>query len=126
MNFLSHIFQLKKKYGGLGVVNELRKLRLLEEENMQLKKLVLDLSLDKDVARSQKKVLDESIKNEMSEWLVENDQVSIIWACRCVLLGRPNYYIYSSLKDRLLRMRINDMTNTSIRSDFEKFVTYLG
>jgi putative transposase len=36
----------KKKYGGLGV-NELRRLRQLEEENRQLKQLVADLSLDK-------------------------------------------------------------------------------
>lgn len=38
----------KKKYSGLGV-SELRKLRQLEEENHQLKKLVADLSLDKQV-----------------------------------------------------------------------------
>ena len=36
----------KKKYGGLGVT-ELRRLRELEAENQQLKKLVADLSLDK-------------------------------------------------------------------------------
>lgn len=36
----------KKKYAGLGVT-ELRKLKALEEENRQLKKLVADLSLDK-------------------------------------------------------------------------------
>ena len=41
-------FNWKKKYGGLGI-SELRKLRLLEEENMQLKKLVADLSLDKQM-----------------------------------------------------------------------------
>ena len=39
-------YNWKKKYGGLGVT-ELRKLRQLEEENSQLKKLVADLSLDK-------------------------------------------------------------------------------
>lgn len=39
-------FNWKKKYGGLGI-SELRKLRQLEEENTQLKKLVADLSLDK-------------------------------------------------------------------------------
>ena len=39
-------YNWKKKYGGLGVT-ELRKLRQLEEENSQLKKLVVDLSLDK-------------------------------------------------------------------------------
>ncbi len=41
-------FNWKKKYGGPGVP-ELRKLRQLEEENAQLKKLVADLSLDKQM-----------------------------------------------------------------------------
>lgn len=41
-------FNWKKKYGGLGIT-ELRKLRQLEEENAQLKKLVADLSLDKQM-----------------------------------------------------------------------------
>ena len=38
----------KKKYGGLGI-SELRRLKQLEEENRQLKKLVADLSLDKQL-----------------------------------------------------------------------------
>jgi putative transposase len=38
----------KKKYGGLGV-SELRELRQLKEENMKLKQLVADLSLDKQI-----------------------------------------------------------------------------
>ena len=41
-------FNWKKKYGGLGI-SELRKLRQLEDENVQLKKLVADLSLDKQM-----------------------------------------------------------------------------
>jgi putative transposase len=49
-------YNWRKKYGGLGVP-ELRRLRQLEEENRQLKKLVADLSLDKqmlqDVIRKQ-------------------------------------------------------------------------
>jgi len=39
-------YNWKKKYGGLGVT-ELRRLKELEEENLSLKKLVADLSLDK-------------------------------------------------------------------------------
>ena len=38
----------KKKYGHLGVT-ELRKLRLLEEENVRLKRLVADLTLDRHI-----------------------------------------------------------------------------
>jgi putative transposase len=39
-------YNWKKKYGGLGT-SELRRLRELEAENHELKKLVADLSLDK-------------------------------------------------------------------------------
>ena len=38
----------RKKYGGMGVT-ELRRLRQLEEENNRLKRLVADLSLDKEM-----------------------------------------------------------------------------
>src|SRR6056300_19244 len=40
-------YNWKKKYGGLGV-SELRRLKSLEEENSRLKKLVADLSLDRN------------------------------------------------------------------------------
>ena len=39
-------YRWKKVYGGLGV-GEVRRLKLLEEENAKLKRLVADLSLDK-------------------------------------------------------------------------------
>ena len=39
-------YHWKKKYGGLGT-SALRRLKQLEAENAQLKKLVADLSLDK-------------------------------------------------------------------------------
>lgn len=39
-------YNWKKKFGGLGP-SELRRLRQLEEENIKLKKLVAELSLDK-------------------------------------------------------------------------------
>jgi putative transposase len=41
-------FRWKKKYGGLGV-SELRRLKQLEEENRRLKRMVADLSLDKQM-----------------------------------------------------------------------------
>jgi putative transposase len=39
-------YRWKKKYGGM-LPSDVKKLRQLEEENRQLKKLVADLSLDK-------------------------------------------------------------------------------
>lgn len=40
------LYRWKKKFIGMGLT-EIRKLKALEEENRQLKKLVADLSLDK-------------------------------------------------------------------------------
>jgi len=39
-------YNWRKKFGSMGV-SEIRRLKALEEENRQLKKLVADLSLDK-------------------------------------------------------------------------------
>ncbi|AOZ49454.1 transposase [Chromobacterium vaccinii] len=41
-------YNWKKQYGGLGV-SELRRLKQLEEENARLKRMVADLSLDKQM-----------------------------------------------------------------------------
>jgi putative transposase len=41
-------YRWKKKYGGM-LPSDLKKLRQLEEENRQLKKLVANLSLDKQM-----------------------------------------------------------------------------
>lgn len=41
-------YSWKKRYGGLGV-SELRRLKQLEAENGRLKRLVADLSLDKEM-----------------------------------------------------------------------------
>ena len=41
-------YSWKKKYLGMGIA-ELRRLRVLEEENRKLKQLVADLSLDKQM-----------------------------------------------------------------------------
>jgi putative transposase len=39
-------YRWRKKYGGL-MPSEMKRLKLLEEENVRLKRLVADLSLDK-------------------------------------------------------------------------------
>jgi putative transposase len=41
-------YRWKKKYAGLGV-SELRRLKQVEEENLRLKRLVADLTLDKQM-----------------------------------------------------------------------------
>ena len=41
-------YNWKRKYGGMGV-SELRRLKMLEEENRKLKQLVADLTLEKHI-----------------------------------------------------------------------------
>ena len=41
-------YRWKRKYAGMGVA-ELRRLKLLEDENRRLKQLVADLALDKEM-----------------------------------------------------------------------------
>jgi putative transposase len=43
-------YRWKKKYGGLGI-SELRELKQLRQENHRLKRMVADLSLDKQMLR---------------------------------------------------------------------------
>jgi putative transposase len=43
-------YNWRKKYGGL-MPSEMKRLKQLEEENQRLKKLVADLSLDKEMLR---------------------------------------------------------------------------
>ena len=45
------IYAWKAKYGGMSV-GEAQRLRQLEDENQRLKKLVADLSLDKDMLKA--------------------------------------------------------------------------
>lgn len=54
----------RRKYGGLGIP-ELRRLRQLEEENQQLKQLVADLSLDKQMLQE---VIKKSFKASSTPW----------------------------------------------------------
>jgi putative transposase len=65
-------FNWKKKYESMGV-SELRKLRQFEEEDQQRKKLVADLSLDKQMLQDGlKKVIKPTCKKKMALWIVDN------------------------------------------------------
>ncbi|WP_299534770.1 transposase [Ulvibacterium sp.] len=85
-------YDWKKKYGGLGV-SELHRLKNLREENSQLKKLVADLSLDKQILKDVlKKVLKPSRKPGMVNNIRMKYNISIQRCCEPVLLHKSVFY----------------------------------
>lgn len=71
-------YNWKKKFSGLGVT-ELRRLRQLEDENQRLKKLVADLSLDKEMLQevgAEAKVLRPAQKRQVVHFLREAYRIS--------------------------------------------------
>jgi len=84
-------FNWKKKFGGLGV-SELRCLRQLEEENFQLKKLVADLSLDKQMLQDVKKNAVRPRKKRELVMYFHAYRVSARRACNALQLARASWF----------------------------------
>ena len=74
-------YNWKKKYGGLSVT-EVRRLKQLEDENARLKKIVADLSLDKEMLQDVlKKMLTIRQLKMLVQRLVDQYKVSTRQAC---------------------------------------------
>ncbi|WP_153304659.1 IS3 family transposase [Trichlorobacter lovleyi] len=117
----------KKKYGGLGL-SELRRLKQLEEENRQLKKLVADLSLDKQMLQDVlfKKVLKPAQRRNLVRHLHLSYGVSERRSCDVVLLCRGSYrYVHHGKDDSALRLRIRQIAETRIRYGYLRIHTLL-
>jgi len=72
-------YRWKKKYAGMGVA-EVRKLRILEEENRKLKQLVADLSLDKqmlqDVLRKKAKACSKTGRGDGAAGMLRGERAA--------------------------------------------------
>nr|WP_116544951.1 IS3 family transposase [Pontibacter virosus] len=113
-------YNWKKKYGGLGV-SELRKLRQLEEENRQLKQLVADLSLDKQMLQdgAAKKALKPAQLKGLASGLTDDYRVSITRACKVVRFHRSGWYYRSKARDSsVIRKRMQEIAQVRIRYGF--------
>ncbi|EIY4973471.1 IS3 family transposase [Klebsiella sp. JB_Kp018] len=91
-------YNWKKKFAGLGVT-ELRRLRQLEDENQRLKKLVADLSLDKEMLQEvlKPKVLRPAQKRQAVHFLREAYRISV------------------RRDERAITLRIREIAETRIR-----------
>ena len=109
-NLTGDIFNRKKKFGGIGI-SELRRLRQLEEENSHLKKLVADLSLDKQMLQEVlKKILRPRVKRELVMFLQDAFWVSLRRACQTLRLARLTWFYRAHGRDQtLISMRMKEI-----------------
>ncbi|MCG6158343.1 IS3 family transposase [Rubinisphaera margarita] len=117
----------KKKFAGLGV-EELRRLRQLEEENKRLKSLVADLSLDKQILQDilGKKALKPARLRECVEGAKACCRISERRACGLVSLARSSHR-YKSTKDEqaALRMRMKKLAATRVHYGYRRLCVLL-
>ncbi|BEN66695.1 hypothetical protein SMKC072_45170 [Serratia marcescens] len=109
-------YNWKKKFAGLGLT-ELRRLRQLEDENQRLKKLVADLSLDKEMLQEvlKKKVLRPAQKRQAVHFLREAYRISVRRGCGLLMQSRTVYHWQSRRDDRAITLRIREIAETRIR-----------
>ncbi len=115
-------YRWKKKYGGL-MPSEVRKLRQLEEENQRLKRLVADLSLDKEMLQEviRKKALKPARRREMVDFIRTCFRVSIRRACKAIPLRRSTYHYRSRRPEQAaLRKRIREIAETGTRYGYRR------
>ncbi|NIM96807.1 MAG: IS3 family transposase [candidate division Zixibacteria bacterium] len=109
-------YRWKKKYAGLGVA-ELRRLKQLEDENRRLKRLVADLTLDKQMLQDVlfKKTLTPAMKRDLVCEMKTSYQVSERWACKTMEFARSTIR-YESLADPqiALRMRLRELAMSRV------------
>src|SRR3954471_14500405 len=106
----------EKKFGRLGVP-EVRELRQMREENARLKRLVADLTLDKQILRTcSEKSLKPARRRELAQWVHDRYQVSCRRACALARICPNTWYYKSQARDAAaLRMRIREIAQARPR-----------
>jgi putative transposase len=102
-------YNWKKKFGGMGVT-ELRR-RQLEEENQRLKRLVADLSLDKECCRKLSKSSEAGSEASGSAFSAGGYRISVRRGCGLLMQSRTVYHWQSRRDDRAITLRIRNSGN---------------
>ena len=93
-------FNWKKKYAGL-LPTEMKRLKQLEDENARLKKIVADLTLDRDAAGCDPaKDLKPGRMRELVRWMCSDWAVSIRTACGAIGFDRSTFNYQSCRTDQ--------------------------
>ena len=115
-------YRWKERYGGL-MPSEVRKLKHLEEENGRLRRLVSDLSLDKEMLQEvlRKKSLRPAQRRELVDHIRTCFRVGTRRACRVLILHR-SMYLYRSRRPEqaVLRKRIRAIAEMRVRYGYRR------
>ncbi|MFZ0432031.1 MAG: IS3 family transposase [Candidatus Acidiferrales bacterium] len=120
-------YRWKKQFGQMGV-DEIRRLKQLEEENRKLKQLVADLSLDKLMLQDVlfKKTLRPDRRRELVRDLEGRYGVSERRSCRVLLFFRSSHRYEATRDDQAaLRMRIREIAQARVRYGYYRIYILL-
>ncbi|HEV2718364.1 MAG TPA: IS3 family transposase [Terriglobales bacterium] len=115
-------FNWKNKYDGL-LPTEMRRLKQLEDENAKLRKVVADLSLDKEMLQDalRRKPLKPVRKRKLVDEMRTEWSVSIRRACRVVELDTSTYHYKSRRPGQAaLEARIREICQTRVRYGYRR------
>jgi putative transposase len=117
----------RKKYGGL-MPSEMKRLKQLEEENQRLKKLVADLSLNKEMLQDviRRENMKPARKRQMLDEVRRVWQVSIRRACQTLPVDRSTYHYRSKRSGQAILMkRIKEIAETRVRYGYRRIYVLL-
>ena len=108
-------------------MSELRKLRQLEDENNRLRRILADLTLDKQILQEVvKKALKAAKRRALAAWMQDHFQVSVQRSCRLALLQRSVWYAKSRARDQsALQQRIRDIALSRPRFGYLRVLVML-
>ena len=115
-------FNWKKKYDGL-LPTEMRRLKQLEDENGKLRKLVADLSLDKEMLQDviRRELVRPGHKRELVVETCAEWDVSIRRACRVLEFDTSTFHYKSRRPDQAgIEARIKDICATRVRYGYRR------
>ncbi|MBM9401153.1 IS3 family transposase [Gluconacetobacter azotocaptans] len=115
-------FNWKKKYDGL-LPTEMRRLKLLEDENAKLRKLVADLSLDREMLQDviRRKNLRPARKRKLVDAVRGEWDISIRRACRVLEVDPSTYHYKPRRHDQAaIEARIKEICMTRMRYGYRR------
>ena len=109
-------FNWRKKYQGL-LPDEMRRLKGLEDENGRLKKIVADLTLDREMLQDViRRTLRPARKRKLVDGMLRDWGVSIRRACKALCFDPSTYHYKSRRADQApLERRIKEICETRVR-----------